>query len=468
MDTLSLAALAGIILFLLSLLGAWQRKIDRRETDRVVREIREAKTLGTQKAIAQHPQIDPIACIGCASCVAACPESGVLGIVDGIAHVIHGSRCIGHSRCEEECPVGAIRVTLGDISLRDDLPILSDELQTSVPGLFIAGELGGIALIRHAIDQGRRAVDAAAGHVQASPGPGEELELLIVGSGPAGISASLRAKELGLRFRTIDRDDLGGTVRKYPRRKLTLVQTVALPLHGKLHGREYHKEELIELWEKIVAEHELPITSGVSLEGGRSEEGSIIAVTSEGEIRARTMILALGRRGTPRALGVPGEQLEKVQYRLIDAATIENEHILIVGGGDSAIEAATALANQRGNKVTLSYRKDRFFRLKARNAERLEEYRESERIRVIPRSEVLGIEEGRVVLELRTAAENKQFQLQNDAVFIFAGGDPPFPLLHRFGIEFGGPRLELSEPPADEPPPASIVIHRTGAKAGRS
>lgn len=437
MDTATIALLSTAIILILIGLAHWQRRIDRQESHRVVEEIREAKGSGSARALAQHPQIDPVACIGCASCIAACPETEVIGLVDGIARVIHGSRCIGHARCEAECPVGAIRVGLGDVSGRSDIPILAENLETSVPGVFIAGELGGIALIRHAIDQGRRAADGAAARARTLPASSEILDLLIVGSGPAGISASLRAKELGVRFRTIDRDELGGTVRKYPRRKLTLVQTVELPLHGRIRGREYAKEELIALWEQVIAEHRLPITSGIALVGGRGEGDTVVAETSAGEIRARSLILALGRRGTPRPLGVPGEDLEKAQYRLIDAATYRDARVLVVGGGDSAIEAATALADQTGNQVTISYRKDAFFRLKARNAERLAEYRAQQRVRVVLRSEVERIEAERVILKLRAAGVEKRFQVANDYVFIFAGGDPPFPLLHRFGISFG-------------------------------
>jgi thioredoxin reductase/ferredoxin len=438
LDTATIALLGAAILAILAALARWQRRIDAQATLRIVAELREAEGTGSARALAQYPQIDPVACIGCGSCIAACPETGVIGLIDGIARVIHGSRCIGHARCEEQCPVGAIRVGLGDISGRSDIPILTENLETSVPGIFIAGELGGIALIRHAIDQGRVAAEAAAARAREIPTPAGLLDLLIVGSGPAGISASLRAKELGLSSRTIDRDELGGTVRKYPRRKLTLLQTVELPLHGKIRGREYAKEELIELWERVIAEHELPISTGISLSGGRAEGDTIIAETSAGEVRARSVILALGRRGTPRRLGVPGEELEKVLYRLVDAATWRDQRILVVGGGDSAIEAATALADQPGNQVTLSYRKESFHRLKARNAERLAEYRSAKRLRVLLRSQVVRIEDGLVVVELHTAGTERLYRLANDAVFIFAGGDPPFPLLHRFGIAFGG------------------------------
>jgi len=437
LDTATIALLTVAILILLAGLARWQRRIDAATSRRIVAELQEAEGTGSARALAQHPQIDALSCIGCGSCIAACPENGVIGIIDGIARVIHGSRCIGHGRCEEQCPVGAIRVGLGDLSGRSDIPFLGENLETSVPGIFIAGELGGIALIRHAIDQGRRAADAAALRAGQLPSPSGLLDLLIVGSGPAGISASLRAKELGLRSRTIDRDDLGGTVRKYPRRKLTLVQSVELPLHGRIRGREYAKEELIELWERLIADHRLPVSTGITLLGGRAEEDEIVAETSAGEIRARSLILALGRRGTPRRLGVPGEDAEKVLYRLIDAATWRDRRILVVGGGDSAIEAATALADQPGNRVTLSYRKEGFHRLKARNAARLAEYRAAERLRVVLRSEVVRIEEERVVLELRTGEVGRHYQVANDAVFIFAGGDPPFPLLHSMGIAFG-------------------------------
>lgn len=430
----------GLVLVLFDLLGRWQRRIDRAERERVLAEVRDAEHRGTNRPIAQYPQIDIQRCIGCGSCVAACPEAGVLGIVDGVARVIHGARCIGHARCADVCPVHAIVVGLGDVSSRTDLPLLTDTLETSVPGVRIAGELGGMALIRIAVEQGTRAMAEFGKELRARPGRrADTFDVVIVGAGPAGFAAMLQAKVEGLRVAAIDRDDLGGTVRKYPRRKLTLTGPLVLPLHGRVERDEFLKEELIEFWHGLANRHSLQVHAGYELVGLEGAIDDFTVRTSRGAIRARRVLLCLGRRGTPRQLGVPGEQLEKVLYQLVDAATVEGERILVVGGGDSAIEAATALANQRGNQVTLSYRREEFFRLKARNEERIREYIAAGRVRAVFGSTVERIEEGSAILRIAVPGGERSVRLENDAVYIFAGGVPPYPLLERIGVRFGGP-----------------------------
>ena len=429
-------------------LSKWQRKIDEVQRERVLADLREAEDRGTARPIAQHPSIDVQACIGCGSCVAACPEEGVLGMVDGVARVIHGARCVGHGRCADACPVSAVVVGLGDVSQRTDIPVLSEQLETTVPGIYIAGELGGFSLIRNAVKQGVSAVNTIAASLRATPNPPEEsppLDLLVVGSGPAGIAASLRATELGLRYATIDQQDIGGTVRKYPRRKLTLTGPLELPIVGRLKRTEYRKEELIALWEEIIAQHQLKIRSGMKLNEVARHGDVLVAQTSGGVIRARRILLALGKRGTPRKLGVPGEQLDKVFYQIADTATYQQQHLLVVGGGDSAIEAATGLANQRGNVVTLSYRRPNFFRLKARNEKRIEEYVAKGKLRVIHESTVESIDDERVVLSVTENGVTRQVPLRNDHVFVFAGGEPPYELLQQMGVRFGGEQPALAE-----------------------
>lgn len=447
---LNLLVILGVFTLLVAalyVLGLWQQKIAELQKARVVSVLRDAGEGPASKPIAQHPQIDEQACIGCGSCIAACPEDEVLGMVDGIARIVHGSRCIGHGRCAEVCPVEAVKIGLGDISLRPDIPVLAESLESSVPGVYIAGELGGMALIRNAVGQGARAISAIAARSRASSGAAARekvIDVLIVGAGPAGLAASLKAVERGLAYVTIDQDDIGGTVRKYPRRKLTLTGRLEMPLHGTVTKEEFLKEELIEFWEELISRYRLDIRSGVRLLGLKRRDGFHLAQTSKGVVPTRNVVLALGRRGTPRKLGVSGEESEKVLYQLIDATTYVNEHVLIVGGGDSAIEAATALASQPGNAVTISYRREDFFRLKSRNRERIAEYQRDGKVRVIFNSRLQKVDADTVTLSCEKDGVERLGQLRNDYVFIFAGGDPPYPFLKQMGIQFGGSSPELS------------------------
>jgi thioredoxin reductase/NAD-dependent dihydropyrimidine dehydrogenase PreA subunit len=428
---MTLPVAAACLAAVLVLVSLWQRRIERRRREGAVARIHEAKSLGADRPVGQYPQVDPLLCMGCGSCAKACPEDGVLAVVDGVARVVQAAKCIGHGLCEEACPVGAIQVGLGDTTSRPDIPRLTAELESTVPGVYIAGELGGLALIRHAVSQGVAVVEAIGRRVRGGPRPPGTLDVLIVGAGPAGLAASLKAIELGLEYRTIDMSDVGGTIRKYPRRKLVLTQPVDLPLRERIRKREYVKEELVEVWDGLIDRHGVRIDSGVQLLG-LHRNGVIRASTTQGEIQARSVVLALGRRGAPRKLGVPGEDREKVLYQLIDAATYTGNDLLVVGGGDSAIEAAMALANQPSNRVTLSYRKEAFFRIKARNEQRIKEYAADGRIDVLFSSNVLRFGEADVELEAGGGTRT----LRNDYAFVFAGGDPPYPLLKASGIGF--------------------------------
>lgn len=414
-----------------------------------------ARATGSHRARLQHPHVDLSRCIGCGTCVAACPEEGVLELVHGQAVVVHGARCVGHGRCAAECPVGAIALTLGDISDRRDLPVLKENRESAhVPGLFLAGEVTGYALVRTAIAHGTAAADEAARRarlhaapsirrrVRAEDGGGvavaeaaEEsaaIDLVIVGAGPAGIACSLRAKELGLSFTTLEQDELGGTVAKYPRRKLVMTQPVDLPLVGRLSRTSYSKEELVEMWQRVAREHDLPINHGQQfLRVERLAGGTLRVHTQTGHLDARSVVLALGRRGTPRRLGVPGEELPKVAYSLLDAHSYQGRRILVVGGGDSAVEAALGLAEQPGNRVAISYRKDAFFRLKSRNEARVAQALEDGSLVALFGSEVLAIQPDSVSLRLRDGTATS---LANDEVFVFAGGTPPTEVLEASGV----------------------------------
>jgi len=394
----------------------------------------EAQRLGATRAIAQHPQIDQLKCIGCGSCVEACPEGGVLGVVGGKAVIINGLKCVGHGLCAEACPVEGLTVGLGDLSARDDIPFLSKDGETSIPGLYIAGELGGLALIKNAISQGAKVVDAIINRPNGTPTAKNVYDIAIVGAGPAGMSAALRGIEKKKKVIVIDQQGAGGTILHYPRKKLVMTKPVEIPLYGKLTKPEYSKEELLEIWVGLQSKYKPEIHAPEKLKTIVKTDNIFQVATDVRKYEARSVILALGRRGTPRKLGVPGEESSKVAYKLIDAGSYHHNHILVVGGGDSAIEAAMGLARQDGNTVTISYRKEKFFRIKARNEKRIKDMLDQKKLRVLYNSQVEEIGEESVVL----MTESGRKVIKNEYVFVFAGGVPPFKLLKEIGVRFGG------------------------------
>lgn len=386
---------------------------------------------------AQHPKIQTDSCIGCGACVTVCPEGDVLALVSGKATIINGHKCIGHGLCAEACPVGAIAMVMAKPSSGADIPIISEEHETSVDNLFIAGELGGLALIKNAVNQGRDAVDVIAqriGNMKTLQVDQNILDVVIVGAGPAGISASLRASEHGLKALTLERESVGGTVSKYPREKLVMTSPVEFPLHGRFSKTTLSKEELLNFWEKVIRRTDLNIHTGEGVETVRKSTDGVFCIhTQREEYRSRAVVLALGRSGTPRKLGIEGEELPHVLYRLIEADHYTHKNILVVGGGDSAVEAAMGLAHQVGNRVTISYRKGEFSRLKNRNAKRIEEHIHSEKLEVLFNSMPMEFRVGSVLIE--TGGQVRE--LPNDFVWIFAGGTPPSDFLKAAGVAFG-------------------------------
>ncbi len=407
-----------------------------RSNERRNREERqEAVSLGIHKPLAQHPHIDLALCIGCGACIRACPEGDVLGLLDGKATLINGMRCIGHGLCAKACPVEAVHIGMGSPELRDDIPLLSPEGETTLPGVYIAGELGGLALIKNAILQGSNVAHAIAHRLKDQQMPGM-VDVLIVGAGPAGLSTALAAHELGLSSLVLDQNGTGGTILQYPRKKLVLTQPVTIPGHGLLNKPEYSKEELLDIFQKATARAAINIQEGLRVQAIHRVDGLLEVHCENKRYQGRSLVLALGRRGSPRRLGVPGEDLAKVMYSLMDAAQYQNEDLLVVGGGDSAVEAAMALSLQPGNRVTLSYRKHKFFRIKKRNSDRLAEAIAQERLEILTSSQVISIHDENVILETTNGSRT----LANNYVFIFAGGIPPFALLKEAGIAFGGPQ----------------------------
>jgi thioredoxin reductase/Pyruvate/2-oxoacid:ferredoxin oxidoreductase delta subunit len=376
-----------------------------------------------------HPVIDEAACIGCGSCVEACPEKQVLGLVDGKARLIGPTHCIGHGACKAACPTDAIELVFGTERRGVDIPAVKPDFETNVPGMFIAGELGGMGLIRNAITQGRQAIDSVR-RLDGIGGP-LPLDVVIVGAGPAGFSATLAAMQHGLRSVTLEQDSLGGTVAHYPRGKVVMTAPAELPIVGKVRFRETTKEKLLEFWTGVERRENVKINYGERVEAIEPLPRGFRVTTTIGAYETRAVLLAIGRRGTPRRLGVPGEEHEKVVYRLIDPEQYRRRHVLVVGGGDSALEAASALAAQPDTTVSLSYRSAAFGRAKAKNREAVRRLQGEGLLRVLLQSEVQRIDEDRV----RLHHEGREVELKNDAVIVCAGGILPTPFLESVGIE---------------------------------
>ena len=387
------------------------------------------KRMGIQAPVTLHPQFDLTNCIGCGSCVRACPEH-VLGIVQAKPVIINGTKCVGHALCADVCPVGAITMGFGTPRQGMEIPYYDDNFETNVPGLYIIGELGGVGLIKNAVRQGTQAIQHAAARHRAKHIT--DLDVVIVGAGPAGLAAALAAQSKNMRYAVLEQDEVGGTVLHYPRQKLVLTSPVELPLYGKLKISEITKEELLGIWQDIVGRFKLNILAGQKVDSVHQNGNHFVVKTQTAEFKAANVMLALGRRGSPRKLGVPGENLSKVMYRLIEAKSYTNKNILVVGGGDSAVEAAVGLASQPGNRVTMSYRKEEFVRLKEKNEHNVKQCLRSGTLHVIFSSDVREIKPDSVVIQ---ESGKIMHNVPNDFVFIFAGGELPTELLKKCGIK---------------------------------
>ena len=415
----------------LALIWGWYVGRRQRAERRHVAVREQAVAAGLAEPASLHPVIDTLRCIGCGSCVKACPEQPehhVLGLIGNKAQLISPSDCIGHGACRSACPVDAITLVFGSAKRGVDIPMLSPDFETSVPGIYIAGELGGMGLIRNALSQGRQVVDAIR---RQRPRADGRLDLVIVGAGPAGFAASLTAMSHRMNFVTVEQESLGGCVFQYPRAKMVMTSPVTLPIVGKVRFGQTAKEALLDFWRDVERKTGLQIRYHERVEAVTRDGGGFVVRTTRGEYRTTSVLLAIGRRGTPRKLGVPGEELPKVVYRLVDPDQYVGQDLLVVGGGDSALEAAASLAENGSRSVTLSYRGDSFSRAKPKNRERIAAAEKAGRLRVLFSSEVRRIEPDRVVL----ASAGRDVDLSNDAVIVSAGGVLPSEFLRGIGIE---------------------------------
>ncbi len=390
--------------------------------------LQEAIAAGMTEPASLHPLIDPSRCLGCGACVTACPETphhDVLGLINGKAVLVNPTECIGHGACKAACPFDAITLVFGTERRGLDIPLLKPTFESNVPGIYVAGELGGMGLIKNALTQGQQALEAIAASKVRRSGA---LDVLIIGAGPAGLAASLAAKKLGINYQTVEQDRLGGAVFQYPRGKLVMTAPVELPIVGKVHFRNTTKEDLLEFWTQACKG--LKIRYQERVESLVKKDGAFHVRTSTQQYVAANVLLAIGRRGTPRKLGVPGEELPKVVYRLIDPEQYRNMRVLVVGGGDSALEAAITISEQPGTTVSISYRSEAFGRGKPKNRDRLQEQEAAGRIKVMLKSNVKLVEPDKVHLEYN----GETVVLPNDAIIVCAGGILPTPFLKEIGV----------------------------------
>jgi thioredoxin reductase (NADPH) len=391
--------------------------------------IKKAKEEGLHEPVSLHPVVDASRCIQTGACITACPEKDILGIVNGKATIINASRCIGHGACFHACPTEAISLRIGTEKRGVELPHVNQNFETNVPGLFIAGELGGMGLIKNSVEQGRQAVENIIKTFNSNDAA--DYDLIIIGAGPAGISASLTAKKHGLKFQLLEQDSLGGTVFTFPRKKIVMTSPMDLPLYGKVKLYETSKAELLELWNSVLTKNNITVRENSKVENILAENGIFRVTTVTGdEYKAVRVLLAIGRRGTPRKLNVPGEMSEKVAYRLLEPEDISGKNIVVVGGGDSAVESALLLADN--NHVTLSYRNETFNRIKPQNSELLNKAAADGKLELLLGSNLLSIDPGSVRISTGNGGESRE--IANDLVYIFAGGELPTQFLEKAGV----------------------------------
>jgi len=399
--------------------------------------VSEAHALGSHETVSLHPRVDEGLCIGCGECVKGCPEQDVLTTLRNKATVAHAVECVGHGICERVCPVGAITLVIGTEKRGAEIPRLNEYFETNLPGLYVVGELGGMGLIRNAVWQATQAVQHLAEHAARGPG----LDVLIVGAGPAGLAAALVAKQLKLKFRVIEQETLGGSILHYPRRKLVMTHPVELPGVGQMPFREVEKEPLLEFWLQTLGKKGIKVEEGVRLERVERQDGGFVAHTTAGPVGTARVILALGRRGTPRKLEVPGEELSKVAYRLIEPESYDGKQVVVVGGGSSALEAAMAIAERPRTYVTLCHRRADFSGARAALVQRVLALESEGMLEILREAKVTHIEPTSVHFDVAGRPDARE----NDFVFILAGGVPPYDLLKKSGVDletrFGTPIL---------------------------
>lgn len=397
-----------------------------------IKAIDKAVKTQTNEPLSLHPEIDPALCAGCGACTKVCPEGDILKLVNHKAVLVAPTKCVGHGECEQACPFEAISLVFGTKTRGQDIPRLNSNYETNVPGLYIAGELGGMGLIRNAVKQGIAAVEDAL--AKKSSGPDAQFDVLIVGAGPAGVAGAMAATARKAKYAVIEQNSFGGTIANFPRQKVVMSHPAVLPLAGvmKFAKNKVSKEELLEYWGGLRSKYALNIVENAKFNALTVSDGVFQVDTSRGVMTSKKVILAMGVRGSPRRLGLPNEDLPKVTYNLLDPEQYQNCHVAVVGGGNAGVEAAQYLAKaQYKNKVTLLVRGATFDRCNEENQNIINEMQKKGLVDIRYESSVKEIQPDKLVIQKKDGTE----EIPNNYLFVFAGAEMPHKFLMSLGIQ---------------------------------
>lgn len=397
--------------------------------------------------ISLHPSVDTAKCLGCGSCTKVCPEGDILQIIHHKAVLVSPTKCVGHGECEKACPFDAISLVFGTKTRGKEIPRLTTNYETNVAGLYIAGELGGMGLIRNAVRQGSAAVDHAISNLD--PSLRADYDILVVGAGPAGLSACLGAIAKNKTYICLEQNSFGGTVSNFPRQKIVMSQPAILPMVGKMQFEQnkVSKEELLAYWNDIRRRMDLNVREQEAFQSLKVENGVFHIQSSKAQYTAQKVILAMGVRGSPRRLGLPNEDLAKVTYNLIDPEQYQNRRVAIVGGGNAGVEAAQMLAKENlRNQVTLLVHGATLDRANEENIRIIQGMQSRGLVEIWFNSQVKKIEPDHLAVE----RGGKMVDLANDFLFVFIGAEMPNKFLMSLGIAIDkkfGEGLGASRPP---------------------
>jgi thioredoxin reductase/ferredoxin len=376
-------------------------------------------------------------CTGCDACVAVCPTN-VLDLVANKSRVLRFEDCIQCEACMFACPTEAlVMFPEGAHPPPLKVPEMDENFMTAVPGQYLIGEVAGKPLVKSAANLGRAVVE----HMLATgmqPGvfgdSGTEVDVAIVGSGPGGLSAALSCIQRNLTYVVLEKEQqIASTIARYPKGKLVMAEPYDTANLSLLPVFDSSKEQLIPIWQELLERVQVAVRLGESVETVQQQRDGTFEVRSTvATYRAQRVVLSIGTRGKPRTLQVPGENLPKVFSLLEDPDEWRGRNVLVVGGGDSACEAALALADA-GAKVIISYRGKGFQRAAPKNKQAMEQYAHEGRIKAKLGSQVLAFEPDSVTIAL---GDGTQKRYPNDGAFVLIGADPPVAWLEKMGIRF--------------------------------